>query len=47
MTALQLDKVELAGRPLNGWGLRKIAEAHADYEAATAAIAALPYVSTE
>ena len=35
------------GRPLNGWVLRKIMEANADFDSAVAAIAKVPYVSTE
>jgi hypothetical protein len=35
------------GRPLNGWVLRKIMEENADYDSAIAAIAKVPYVSTE
>lgn len=37
----------LGGRPLNGWMLRKILEHSPDYDNATAAIKAAPYVSTE
>ena len=37
----------LSGRPLNGWTLRKIMEAHATYADATAAIAVAPYASPE
>ena len=37
----------VGGKELNGWQLRKIMEEHADYDSATAAIAAAPYVSTE
>ena len=37
----------LSGRPLNGWTLRKIAEAFDDYDDAVEAIAKAPYVSTE
>lgn len=37
----------LGGRTLNAWSVRKILETHADYDSAVAAIAAVPYVSTE
>lgn len=37
----------VGGRTLNGWTLRKIMEAHADYESATAAIAQAQYASPE
>mmetsp|Transcript_1897 Transcript_1897/g.2329 ORF Transcript_1897/g.2329 Transcript_1897/m.2329 type:complete len:415 (+) Transcript_1897:43-1287(+) len=36
-----------SGRPLNGWSLRKIMETETEYEKAVAAIASVPYVSTE
>jgi hypothetical protein len=37
----------LSGRRLNGWSLRKILEDTPDYDAAIAAIKAVPYASTE
>ena len=37
----------LGGKTLNGWTLRKIMAAHADYESATAAIASAQYASPE
>ena len=36
-----------SGRPTNGWSLRKILEEESSYEGAVAAIARVPYVSTE
>ena len=42
----EMFKHLLAGRPLNGWTLRKIMEVQPNYDAAVAAIAAAPYVST-
>lgn len=37
----------LAGRPLNGWSLRKIMETTDNYDDAIKAIATTPFVSTE
>ena len=43
----EMFKNLFSGRPLNGWALRKVMETTTTYDAAVAAVAAVPYVSTE
>ena len=41
------DALLRSGRPLNGWGLRKIMEEQSEYEDALALVKTTPFVSTE